>query len=104
MNRVAAEQAIGSTYRWMKTPPEVGQLRVKSWSYLIPPIHDADPVWADRCKKYWELQQETYGLKHTNYVMFIDREQHIVTTASVIAEVLPGRRTRDYIAPRARPN
>jgi len=106
MEAVAAEDLIASanTYRWMKNPPKVGELRVRSWRYLIPPASSDDPMWLDRCKQYWLLQQETYGIAVSDHAMMIDFDEQIVTTAAVIMRVLPGRRVRDYTAPRARAN
>lgn len=101
---VSAESVIASaqTYRLMRQPAKVGDLRVRSWRYLLPPVSTDDPAWAKRCKDYWALQEQTYGLKHSDFAMFIDWEEMIVTTASVVVEVLPGRRERDWVAPAKR--
>ena len=100
---MTAAEAAG-TYRWMKQPAKPGELRVRSWRYLIPPASSDDPMWLKRCHDYWLLQQETYGLRVSDHAMMIDFELQIVTTAAVVLDVLPGRRVRDYVAPRARAN
>ena len=93
-------QASGAVYRLMKYKPVVGDLRVKSWRFLIPPSGEDDPVWAQRCREYWELQQETFGLKFSDFTMMIDYDEMIVTTAATILAILPGERRMSYTAPR----
>lgn len=91
-----------STYRAMKNPATPGQVRHKVWAFLIEPTAADDPAWAERCRAYWELQQETYGLRLSDFSMVIDFENQRVVTATQVVEVLPGERTLDYVAPRAR--
>lgn len=89
-----------SVYRTPKRAFEVGKLHHKAWSYLIPPEHDTDPTWAKRAKDYWELQQETFGVKFSNFTMAVDWEERVVITWAVLVEVLPGERRVDYVVPR----
>lgn len=99
MNKIAAENVISiATYRLGRADPKVGELRVRSWQCLIPPSGDADPTWAKRCQNYWHLQERLYGLRMSNFNMIygVVDGRGVVTTSSVILEVLPGRRVRDY--------
>lgn len=94
--------AEGAIYRFMRQPPVIGQMRYKRWRYLIPPQHDADPVWVKRCKEYWELQQETFGLKVSDFTMRTFHDEGVVETAVRVLDIMPGQRVRDYRAPRVR--
>lgn len=97
------DYAGSAEYRLMRNPAEVGELRIKSWRYLIAPTSSDDPVWMRRVGDYWALQEETYGLRfHEHIDVFIDFEHGLVTSGARVMRVLPGRRTRDYVAPRAR--
>jgi hypothetical protein len=100
---VAAENVIASsTYRLMKQAPTIGEVRHRVWQYLIEPSSDQDPVWAARCGNYWQLQQETYGLKFSDFTFVIDWEARCVITFAVLLDVMPGERVAGYKAPRAR--
>jgi hypothetical protein len=90
-----------STYRFMKKPAYVGQLRLKAWPYVIPPRGPNDPEWLRRAIDFWQLQAETYGLRFEPDVqIMVDYQSGVVTTAVHVAEVLPGQRTRDFTTPR----
>lgn len=104
MQPVVAQTFAGShTWRRMRNPPVVGDLRVKSWRYLVAPTSGDDPVWAQRVADYWRLQEDTYGLRFDGHIdMFIDFELGAVTSAARIVAILPGQRVADYVAPRAR--
>lgn len=101
MDRVAA-QASSAVYRFCKKPVRIGEVRHKAWQWLIPPTSEIDPVWAQRCKDYWELQQETYGLAFSDFTMVMDWESHVVITFAIVLDVLPGERRVDYVVPRVR--
>lgn len=102
MTPAVAAAPVSATYRYMRKPAYVGELRVKTWACLIPPTSDSDPVWAQRCKDYWELQQETYGLKFSNFTMAADCEAGLwyLSTWAVVVGIMPGRRVHGYTAPR----
>ncbi len=95
--RVAAENVIASANVWkaMKKPAIVGRVRHKMWRYLIPPTGEDDPHWAENCRKYWELQERTYGLKMSNFTIAIDWGEGVVITYALIERVLEGRRLND---------
>ena len=99
-----AAQPNSSTFRYCRNPPVIGEVRHKTWACLIAPSGPTDPLWAKRCKDYWELQQETYGLKFSNFTMDVEFENGLayLTTWAILLDVLPGRRSRDYKAPRTR--
>ena len=90
------------TYRYTKNPVRIGQIRHKAWSWLIPPASEHDPVWAQRAKDYWELQQETYGLKLSNFTISIDWDAKVVLTYVIVLDVLPGERRVDYLLTKVR--
>lgn len=94
------KHATAGVYRIMRQEPVVGQMRYKEWRFAIMPISERDPMWVKRCKEYWELQQETYGLKMSDFTMRINLERNTVETASRIERILPGQRVMDYKAPR----
>ncbi len=91
---VAAENVIASANVWktMENPPIVGRVRHKMWRWLIPPAGEADTVWAERCRAYWELQERTYGLKMSNFTLAIDWDEGVLITYAVVEAILPGRR------------
>ncbi len=100
--RRTAQTFNGSaTYRFCKNPPFVGQLRLKTWAYVIAPKGANDPEWIKRAADYWQLQSETYGLRFDDRVdIMVDYGSGCVTTAVHVAEVLPGRRLTNYRTPR----
>jgi hypothetical protein len=98
MEKIAA-RASGAVYRYSKKPVTLGEVRKKAWQWLIPPNGDTDPVWAARCKAYWELQQETYGLLFSDFTMTMDWEARVIVTYAVVIDVLPGERRVDYVVP-----
>src|SRR5690242_8757284 len=69
-----------SIYRYTKEPYIAGQVRHKAYSFLIDPSGDDDPVWAQRFKDYWELQQETFGVKFSNFTLAIDWESRVIVS------------------------
>lgn len=91
-----------SVYRYTKQPYVVGKLHHKAWSFLIDPSGESDPVWAKRAQDYWELQQETFGVKFSNFTIAIDWQSRVVVTYAVLEDVLPGERRVDYVVPRVR--
>jgi len=91
-----------SIYRYTKQPYVIGRVHHKAWSYLIPPTGEDDPIWAKRAKDYWELQQETFGVKFSNFTLAIDWEERVVVTYAILTGVLPGERRVDYVVPRVR--
>ena len=95
--------AGSNTYRLMRQPPEIGAIRIKHWRYVVAPDGPEDPVWAKRVGDYWRLQEETYGLRFDDRIdMFIDFQLGLVSSAARIVDILPGQRTKDYVAPRVR--
>jgi hypothetical protein len=90
------------TYRYLKNPVRIGQIRHKAYSWLVPPTDEGDPVWAKRFQAYWELQQETYGFKLSNFTMAIDWDERVIVSYCIVEDVLPGERTVDYVVPRVR--
>lgn len=89
-----------STYRFTKQPYVIGRVHHKAWSYLIPPTGEDDPTWAARAKDYWELQQETFGVKFSNFTLAIDWRERVVVSYAILEDVLPGERRVDYVVPR----
>lgn len=88
-------------YRYLRTPAYEGQLRLKAWAYVIPPTGPTDPEWMKRATDYWKLQAETFGLRFEDHChIMIDYASGCVTSAVHVVEVLPGRRSRDYVTPR----
>lgn len=102
MKALVEQKSAGSNvYRACKRPPYVGQLRIKSWRYFIPPSGAHDPLWVTQAASYWQLQAETFGLRfHDDLTILVDYQLGIVTSALHVAEVLPGRREVDYKVPR----
>lgn len=91
-----------STYRYTKQPYVIGRIHHKAWSYLVEPTSETDPVWAKRAKDYWELQQETFGVKFSDFTLAVDWESRVVVTYAMLLDVLPGERRVDYVVPRIR--
>ena len=100
--RKTAQTFNGSnTYRFMKKPAFVGELRLKTWGYVVAPSGPGDPAWVKRAVDVWQLQAETFGLRFEPDVqILVDYQSGCVTTAVHVAEILPGRRTSDYRVPR----
>lgn len=91
-----------SVYRYTKQPYVIGRTHHKAWSYLIEPAGDDDPVWAKRAKDYWELQQETFGVKFSDFTLAVDWQERVVVTFAILVDVMPGERRVDYVVPRIR--
>lgn len=88
-------------YRYLKVPAYPGQLRLKTWAYIVAPRGANDPEWLRRVTEFWQLQAETFGLRFEDDVkIMVDYQHGCITTAAHVAEVLPGRRSRDYVTPR----
>ncbi len=88
-------------YRYLRKPAYPGQLRLKSWPYLVAPTGPTDPEWLKRATEFWKLQGETFGLRFEDHChIMVDYASGVVTTAVHVVEVLPGRRSRDYVTPR----
>lgn len=88
-------------YRYLRTPAYEGQLRMKTWAYVIPPRGPTDPEWMKRATDFWKLQAETFGLRFEDHChIMVDYASGCVTTAVHVVEVLPGRRERNYVVPR----
>lgn len=67
------------------------------WRALLPPtVAQDDPLWAKRCKEYWERQERLYGMRLSNFTMILNSDEMIVATYAVVMDVLPGERTNDY--------
>lgn len=67
----------------------VGGLRSKVWRLLAPPTSEDDPVWAERCKRYWARQEELRGLRfHDNVTMNYDPATRTLATFAVVKAVL----------------
>lgn len=94
------EARAGGVYRTPRNEPKRGEVRHKVWRYLFEPEGEYDPVWAERCKAYWELQAETYGWKMSNFTMTVDREEQCVVTWCIVEDILPGERRDGYTLPR----
>lgn len=98
---IAPAASSRNVYRYLRTPAYPGQLRLKTWAYVIPPRSASDPEWLTRAVDFWRLQAETFGLKFEPDVqVMVDFQHGCVTTAAHVAEVLPGRRTHDFATPR----
>lgn len=83
-------------YRKPMHEPKVGDLRCKTWRTLPGlGLSPDDPVWAKRCQQYWELQARLYGWRMSPFTMAYDHEG-LVSTYSVILEVLSGERTDEH--------
>jgi hypothetical protein len=93
--------ATVDTYRAMRRPAAAGDVRLKVWRFLIPPASPDDPEWANRCRTYWALQQETFGLVFGGCTMEIDWDEMLVISSARVERVLPGERVEGFIAPRA---
>lgn len=91
-----------ATYRFTKRPYVIGRVHHRAWSYLIPPTHDYDPIWVERAGEYWAIQQETFGVKFSDFTISIDWDERVVVTFAVLLDVLPGERTVDYVVPKVR--
>ena len=93
---------MSRTYRFLRHPAYPGQLRLKTWAFVVPPRGPLDPEWQRRAKEFWELQAETFGLKFADDQMhvMVDYQSGCVTTAVHVEEVLPGRRVKDFATPR----
>lgn len=84
-------------YRKPMHEPKVGDLRCKTWSTLPGlGLSPEDPLWADRCRQYWELQGRLYGWKMSAYTMAYDMSEGFVSTYCTILEILPGERTDEH--------
>lgn len=92
MFKKAQEHGI---WRQMKNVPSPGDVRRFERAYVEPPKSDLDPVWVQRCKDYWELQQTIYGLSLTDFSMVVDYTRGVVTTYVVVQRVLPGNRVSE---------
>lgn len=92
-----AEDVISiAVYRLGRADPKVGELRTRTWRCLVAPAGEADPQWAQRCADYWHTQERLYGLRMSDFLMTYDVELGVITTASTVLAVLPGRRVRDH--------
>lgn len=93
MNATMHATATSDVFLIAKHKPEVGELRMRSWRWIVPPTHDTDRVWAKRCKDYWDRQERIYGMRLSDFTMLIDWEGGFVSTYAVVLTVMPGERT-----------
>lgn len=80
-----------ATYRKMKNPAYVGQLRTKKWRCLVEP-KDGDPMWSQRCRTYWDRQAQIFGLKFSDYRFWYNPYDETLNTTAQVLEILPGDR------------
>lgn len=79
-------------YEELDRPAYPGQLRSKSYQYLIEPQGNADPLWADRFRRYWTLQEKRFGLDFDTFAIVVHREDRVVTSVARVRRLLPGIR------------
>lgn len=91
---------VRHVFRPLASPAHVGQLRTKTWAMdiYLGPGDEQSPVWAKRCREYWERQQQLYGLVMSDFTMAVEppdpktgKPAFISTYSSVLA-ILPGER------------
>jgi len=80
------------TFKKLAKPATVGQLRSKTVATLVPPTGDDDPLWRERFREYWELQEKVYGLRMSDFTYVYDDDIQMVTSFSTVLEVLSGTR------------
>jgi hypothetical protein len=92
---------VKTSYRKMKSPAFVGQLRMKSWRPLLHIADsslrvdaDLDDVERKRVAEYWARQREVYGFEFGEVMVQIDFDKigPIVTSSVRVTKVLPGDR------------
>ena len=81
---------VAQAFKAMKHPPKVGQIRRKRWACVTPPEGPQDPLWTERCRRYWQHQEQVYGLKFGSFAFYYD--QGTVVSESYIERILPGQR------------
>ncbi len=84
-------------YRAAKRPFKRGDLRTKAWAAILPPaVAQDDPLWRERCRQYWQRQERLYGVRLSDFGMFLDPVEGVVVTFATVLDVLPGERTTDH--------
>lgn len=91
---------VRNVYRPMANEPFVGQLRSRTWAMpvFISEKDGESPLWEQRCREYWERQEQLYGLRMSNFTNFVEPpnpalgKPAFITTYSVIEAILPGER------------
>lgn len=93
---------VRHSFRQMKNPAHVGQLRTKTWAMPVF-ITDRDgesPLWQERSRTYWERQQHLYGLVMSNFTNLVEPPDPVegkpafLSTYSVVLAILPGERVK----------
>lgn len=87
------QHATVAIWQEARRPFAVGELRSRTWRCLIPAEGDDDPLWAERAKDYWQLQERTYGVKFFDRIAnAYDPDLMTMTTFATVERVLPGQR------------
>jgi hypothetical protein len=93
----------GHTFRTMINPPELGELRSKTWR--LPLWRDGkdehDPEWTRRAANYWARQMQLFGYVVGDFTLMADVADGIpiITTIAPVLAILPGERVADYQLP-----
>lgn len=91
---------VRTTYRAMKSPAYVGEVRMKTWRVLLGLELDPenpDPEWTRRVRHYWQLQRDVYGYEVGDEITiqsdhFPDHGFSCITTSAKVVKVHPGER------------
>jgi len=93
-------QAADVIYCEMKAPAHVGEVRTRSWQLaMVTGKEHESPFWADRARGYWERHGRRFGLRMSNFTLVtgdFPETGPVITTVSVVEEILPGRRVPGY--------
>lgn len=86
-----------TTYRKPRVDLEPGQVRFKSWRYVIPPdTPEQAEIWGERAAAYWQRQAELYGFKAEFGDIKVYPDYEVVESWVRVTEVLPGTRVQHH--------
>lgn len=84
---------MNDVYEELSRPAYVGQVREKSYRFLVQPEPGGGEMWARRFQRYWERQEKRFGIEfRPAMVIGVDRTNMVITCQVMVSRVLPGIR------------
>lgn len=97
---------VNHVFRPTTKPLAIGEVRSMTWQIpvYLGPGDEVSPLWNNRCRRYWEHQQELYGLVFGDFTIAIEPpdprtgKPAFLTTWSVLLAVVPGERHKSMVS------
>lgn len=84
---------MNDVFEELDRPAYPGQIREKSYRFLVPPEQGGGDMWMTRFQRYWERQERRFGIEfHPSMVIGVDRTNNVITCQVMVQRIRPGKR------------